>query len=85
MSVGIPIYLCGATDTIVNFVDVNLPLASFAHRYYVVLKSFNEVIDTKGLSPANEAIMKKLCSLYAMYWMVQRGGEFMSVSGNGGR
>ena len=46
----------------------------------MVLKAFNEAIDSKGLSPANEAIMRKLCSLYAMYWMVQRSGEFMTVS-----
>ena len=31
-----------------------------AHCYYVVLKAFNEAIDYKGLSPANEAIMRKL-------------------------
>ena len=46
----------------------------------MVLKAFNEAIDSKGLSPANEAIMRKLCSLYAMYWMVQRSGDFMTVS-----
>ena len=51
-----------------------------AHCYYVVLKAFNKAIDSKGLSPANEAIMRKLCSLYAMYWMVQRSGYFMTVS-----
>ena len=62
-----------------------LPVFLQAHCYYVVLKSFNEAIDTKGLSPANEAIMRKLCSLYAMYWMVQRSGEFMSVSASGAR
>ena len=45
-----------------------------------MLKAFNEAIDSKGLSPANEAIMRKLCSLYAMYWMVQRSGDFMTVS-----
>ena len=51
-----------------------------AHCYYVVLKSFNDAIEAKGMSPANEEIMKKLCSLYAMYWMVQNSGEFMAVS-----
>ena len=50
-----------------------------AHCYYVVLKAFKEAIDSKGLSPANEAIMRKLCSLYAMYWMVQKSGEFITV------
>ena len=51
-----------------------------AHCYYVVLKSFNDAIEAKGMSPANEEIMRKLCSLYAMYWMVQNSGEFMAVS-----
>ena len=46
----------------------------------MVLKSFNDAIEAKGMSPANEAIMRKLCSLYAMYWMVQNSGEFMTVS-----
>ena len=64
---------------------LKLPVFLQAHCYYVVLKSFNEAIDTKGLSLANEAIMRKLCSLYAMYWMVQRSGEFMSVSASEGR
>ena len=32
------------------------------------------------MSLANEAIMRKLCSLYVMYWMVQNSGEFMTVS-----
>ena len=32
------------------------------------------------MSLANEAIMRKLCSLYAMYWMVQNSGGFMTVS-----
>ncbi|CAI8005627.1 Peroxisomal acyl-coenzyme A oxidase 1 [Geodia barretti] len=44
----------------------------------VVLKSFNDAIEAKGLSPANDVIMRKLCSLYAMYWMVQSSGEFMT-------
>ena len=47
----------------------------------MVLKSFNDAIEAKGLSLANEAIMRKLCSLYAMYRMVQNSGEFMTVSG----
>ena len=46
----------------------------------MVLKSFNDAIEAKGMSPANEEIMRKLCSLYAMYWMVQNSGEFMAVS-----
>ena len=46
----------------------------------MVLKSFNDAIEAKGMSPANEGIMRKLCSLYAMYWMVQNSGEFMTVS-----
>ena len=46
----------------------------------LVLKSFNDAIEAKGMSPANEEIMRKLCSLYAMYWMVQNSGEFMAVS-----
>ena len=41
---------------------------------------FNDAIEAKGMSPANEEIMRKLCSLYAMYWMVQNSGEFMAVS-----
>jgi acyl-CoA oxidase len=61
-----------------NTTTVDWTVAAKVHCYYVVLKSFNEAIDTKGLSLANEAIMRKLCSLYAMYWMVQRSGEFMS-------
>lgn len=51
-----------------------------AHCHYVVLKAFNEAIDSKGLSLANEAIMRKLFSLHAVHWMVQRSGEFMAVS-----
>ena len=44
------------------------------------MKSFNDAIEAKGMSPANEEIMRKLCSLYAMFWMVQDSGEFMAVS-----
>ena len=69
----------------VFYYNSQLPVFLQAHCYYVVLKSFNEAIDTKGLSLANEAIMRELCSLYAMYWMVQRSGEFMSVSASGAR
>ena len=32
------------------------------------------------MSLANEEIMRKLRSLYAMYWMVQNSGEFVTVS-----
>lgn len=61
-----------------NTTTVDWTVAAKAHCYYVVLKAFKEAIDSKGLSPANEAIMRKLCSLYAMYWMVQKSGEFIT-------
>ena len=76
-------HLCEVSTTlpcIVCFTTLQHHSPPQARCYYVVLKAFNEAIDSKGLSPANEAIMRKLCSLYAMYWIVQRSGDFMTVS-----
>jgi acyl-CoA oxidase len=61
-----------------NSTTVDWTMAAKAHCYYVVLKSFNDAIEAEGLSPANDVIIRKLCSLYAMYWMVQGSGEFMT-------
>ena len=63
-----------------SFFTILFFVCSQAHCYYVVLKSFNDAIESKGMSPANEVIIRKLCSLYAMYWLVQRSGQFMAVS-----
>ena len=65
--------------------SLSLPpsLSLQAHCYYVVLKAFSAAIETKGLSSPNEAIMRKLCSLFAMHGIVQKSGEFMTVRGKG--
>ena len=51
-----------------------------AHCHYVVLRSFVAAIEKALLCPANLSIIKALCSLYAVFGLVQYFGEFSLVS-----
>ena len=51
-----------------------------AHCHYVVLKAFHESVQSAGLSPSNHAVMETLCSLHAVFGIVEYAGEFAAVS-----
>ena len=46
----------------------------------MVLKSFGEFIDNAMVSDVNLEILNALCSLYAVFGIVQHSGEFALVS-----
>ena len=51
-----------------------------AHCHFVVLRAFIEAIQNADVCPANLAILNALCSLYAVFGIVQCSGEFTLVS-----
>ena len=51
-----------------------------AHCHFVVLRAFYEAIQNADVCPANLTILNALCSLYAVYGIVQYSGEFTLVS-----
>ena len=46
----------------------------------MVLRISIETVQNANVSPANLAILKTLCSLYALYGIVESSGEFALVS-----
>ena len=45
-----------------------------------MLKAFHESVQSAGLSPSNRVAMETLCSLFAVFGVVEYAGEFATVS-----
>lgn len=59
-----------------NMSSIDWTVAATAHCHYVVLKAFHESVQLAGLSPSNRVAMETLCSLFAVFGIVEYAGEF---------
>lgn len=57
-----------------------LSLSLQAHCHCISLKAFRESIEYSSLSPANLKIVEALCTLFAVFGIMNYAGEFMIVS-----
>ncbi|XP_058144216.1 peroxisomal acyl-coenzyme A oxidase 2 isoform X2 [Dasypus novemcinctus] len=51
--------------------------AAKAHCYYVVVKSFTEVIEKLEKEPAIQQVLKPLCDLFALHGLLTNAGDFL--------
>ena len=51
-----------------------------AHCHYAVLNAFQSALQTAEVNDNNLAILRALCSLYAVFGIVQYSGEFTMVT-----
>ena len=72
------ILICGYSIIIKSLYMFNAYMQ--AHCHFVVLRLFSEVVQNADVCPANLTILNALCSLYAVYGIVQCSGEFSLVS-----
>ena len=61
------------------FLSLPLPLPQ-AHCHYAVLNAFQSALQTVEVNDNNLAILCALCSLYAVFGVVQYSGEFTMVT-----
>ena len=59
-----------------NYSSVDWTVAARAHCHYAVLNAFQSALQTAEVNDNNLAILRALCSLYAVFGIVQYSGEF---------
>ena len=57
-----------------------LPPLSKARYHYAVLNAFQSALQTAEVNDTNLAILRALCSLYAVFGIIQYFGEFTMVT-----